>query len=219
MKHFTTTLAGVFAAALLFAFVPALAWDGDGEEETAVERYRMLAQGGNRSEPREKTKNMSPEERERFREERRGNMDEMRETVHLWRMHKMREALSLTDDQFFKVTKIEEDKTKRERELGERFEGALPKLHEALEGNAPDRDIQAHLDSLLKLRDERRRIEDGYEAEMRKVLSPRQQAQFLMFQRQFERKVREVIVEKRMERREGDGPEAPAPPPPPRPRR
>lgn len=220
MPHAWTTTA-LFATMTLFLPFAAFAWESESVEPSLLE-YHALAQGGpdggRRMEWREKMRAMPPEERERFREERREHMDEMRETVHLWRLHQMRETLELTDEQFLKVMKIEEARTKREREIGDHFEGTLPKLREALETNASDKEIQMLLDTLARARDERRRAEDAYETDMRGVLSPRQQAKFLIFQRQFERRVREIIMERRMEHAGAPG-EAPHSPRPPKPRR
>ena len=209
-----TTLKAAFAAILALSLLPASPLWAQGSEEETGEANRVAQQSPpfEQRERRERFEQMSPEERE----QRRAKMEEMRETVQLWRIHKMREVLELTDAQTTQVMKIEDDKTKREHDLGGRFEGTMPKVREMLEKNAPDKDIQAQLDAMLKLRDERRRIEDDYEMQMRKALSPRQQLKFLIFQKEFDRRVREMVAERRMERREGEPGEPPMPPPPPR---
>jgi hypothetical protein len=135
---------------------------------------------------------------------------EMRETLRLWRFHKLRQELNLSEQQSDAVLKADERKERRERELMERGREAMEALRGALDAKASDAELQKRMDALEALRLERQKIEDQHLRDLRSALSVEQQARYVLFEKESRERMRQMLMQRR-ERREGtEG--APMPP-------
>jgi Spy/CpxP family protein refolding chaperone len=134
------------------------------------------------------------------REERGERREEMKETIQIWRLHKMREVMELTREQSDKVLQLEEERNRREGELWERARQAAREIEESLDRGAPDGELKRRVDAVLALQGERGEIRKEFQDEMRKILNVRQQAQYVLFEMRFKKKVREMMARARAER-------------------
>jgi Spy/CpxP family protein refolding chaperone len=133
-------------------------------------------------------------------QERRGRREEMKETIQIWRLHKMREIMDLTREQSDTVLRIEEQRNRRERELRERTRQATREIKESLDRGASDGDLKRQVEAILALQDERGEIRKKFQNEMRQNLNVRQQAQYVLFEMHFKKKMREMMGRARTER-------------------
>jgi Spy/CpxP family protein refolding chaperone len=62
-----------------------------------------------------------------------------------------------------------------------------------LKNNAADKDLTAVIDRFKSIQEEKQQAQAKIMDEMRDILSPQQQARYLVFQEEFEREIREVI--------------------------
>lgn len=115
----------------------------------------------------------------------------------LQRFWKMRvvEMLKLSEDdavRFAAKQTAHEDKT---REIMKARNSALDSIDELLKNNGDEKQLQAAVDAVLdadrKMGEERRR----YHEELRQFLPPQKFAQFLVFERSFNRQVRNALEE------------------------
>jgi Spy/CpxP family protein refolding chaperone len=126
--------------------------------------------------------------------------EEMKETIQIWRLHKMREVMELTREQSDAVLRIEEERNRRERELRERTRQATREIKESLDRGAPDGDLKRQVEAVLALQGERGEIRKKSQNEMRQILNVRQQAQYVLFEMHFKKKMREMMGRARTER-------------------
>jgi Spy/CpxP family protein refolding chaperone len=112
--------------------------------------------------------------------------DDMRETITLLMMVRMKNELGLSQQQYEQVLpKVEERERSRQTNFRSRRE-RLAKLREVLarEG-AKDSEFTEAVESILALDEADRRQDESFVADMRRILSPRQQAQLLIFRQRF----------------------------------
>ncbi len=134
------------------------------------------------------------------REERGERREEMKETIQIWRLHKMREVMDLTREQSDEVLQLEEERNRRERELWERARQATREIEESLDRGAPDGDLKRQVEAVLALQGERGEIRKKSQSEIRQILSIRQQAQYVLFETRFKKKMHEMMARARTER-------------------
>ncbi len=144
-------------------------------------------------------------------------MDEKdtRQLVETLRAVRMAQELGLNDEQT--VLLMRRMKTSRdniEKQVQEHRTKAKA-LHDAIDANASEADIQAKLDELMALD---KKVEDARQKafeETAATLNVTQKAKLYLFQQEFDRNLREMVGrarERRMERwnQDGDGPQPPA---------
>ena len=112
--------------------------------------------------------------------------DDMRETLTLLMMVRMKNELGLTDPQYEQVLpKVEARERSREANARDRRD-RLAKLREVLarEG-VKDAEVIENVDGILALDEADRKQDVSFVADLRKILSPRQQGQLLLFRQRF----------------------------------
>ena len=134
--------------------------------------------------------------------------EEIRKRIELIRMWKLTEELDLTEETGAKLFPILHTFDEKRRELHKERHTIMNELRKALENVATsDEEIEAAMDKLdenaLAVSDLLRQQRQ----ELKGVLSPRQQAKFVLFQREFHREIRKIIAEAREKRRRGRGDE------------
>jgi len=115
-----------------------------------------------------------------------GGRDDMRETITLLMMVRMKNELGLTQQQYEQVLpRVEERERSRHANLRARRE-KVQKLRESLarEG-AKDAEFTEGVEALLALDEADRKQDVSLVSDLRKVLTPRQQAQLVLFRQRF----------------------------------
>ena len=126
--------------------------------------------------------------------------DDPREIIEKVRMYRLTQELDLTTDQAVKFfPKLNEIRKAEQKFFEERME-IIKELKELLKNNASDKELVKTIDRLKASQDEKQKAQAKIMDEMRDILSPQQQARFLVFQEEFEREIREVIKEVREHR-------------------
>ncbi|HEX7321238.1 MAG TPA: hypothetical protein VF399_12890 [bacterium] len=119
--------------------------------------------------------------------------DDPREIIEKVRMYRLTQELDLTTEQAVKFfPKLNEIRKAEQKFFEERLE-IIKELKELLKNNAADKELIVVIDRLKNSQDEKQQAQAEVMDEMRDILSPQQQARFLIFQEEFEREIREVI--------------------------
>lgn len=121
--------------------------------------------------------------------------DRAMERVEMMRMWRMTEDLNLTEEEgtalFPALREIEADRRVLNRERGE----TMRELRSTLRGEHPDLDAtRTLLDRLEKNREKSRRLDDREYDRVKSLLDVERLGRYLLFQRDFEREIREVIL-------------------------
>jgi hypothetical protein len=137
--------------------------------------------------------------------------EEVRKRIQLIRMWKLTEELDLTEETGAKLFPILHKYDEKRMELHKERHTIMNELRKALENVATtDEVIEAVMEKLnentLAASDLIRRQRE----ELKGILSLRQQAKFVLFQREFHREIRKIISEARERRRRGRGDEGKA---------
>ncbi len=135
--------------------------------------------------------------------------DEIRKKIEAIRIWRMTEELKLDADTSAKLASLLSPIEQKRREIiRERIE-TMRNLREILKAEKPE---EAKIKPLLnRLENNHRALQELKNAEskgIKEILTIEQQARFLIFQREFEREMRETIAQARGGRHRGDGPEA-----------
>jgi hypothetical protein len=122
----------------------------------------------------------------------------------------LQESLGLTDDQFGRVLPQVKRLLHDRRELAQRRQRAVQELRRVLQsGNATEAQVTDLLRELKSVAAEEPRTLGRDMEAIDGVLSPVQQAKYRIFEIEVDRKIRELMIEMRMERREGRRPRGP----------
>jgi Spy/CpxP family protein refolding chaperone len=126
-----------------------------------------------------------------------------KELIETLRKVRLIEELKLTEEQSVKFfPKLNEIREAREKFDQER-KALIDELRDLLgKEKKPADQINAKIDKLFQLEEEFNNKESGLKKELRKILSPEQQARFILFQLRFEREMREMIQDIRERRQE-----------------
>jgi Spy/CpxP family protein refolding chaperone len=123
--------------------------------------------------------------------------DDPREIIEKVRMYRLTQELDLTTEQAVKFfPKLNEIRKSEQKFFEERLE-IIKELRELLKDSSADKELTTVIDRFKTIQDERQRVQGKTMDEIREILSPQQQARFLIFQEEFEREIREVIKEVR----------------------
>lgn len=133
-------------------------------------------------------------------------MDDLRETITILMMVRMKNELNLTKEQHEQILpRIEEFEKARaaafqsRRDLDIRLKGLF------MQSTPQDSEFLDIVDKLNALDEADHRREQAYSLEIRKLLNPRQQAQFLLFRQRFRGWLEERMREMREMRPQGPG--------------
>ena len=135
---------------------------------------------------------------------------EIQETIEIYMITKMKRYLDLSDEQERTMIPLVEELNTSRREIREHRHLTMRELRSLIEDEAASEDeIESLLADLDAIQRDFRQIETRAQEEIRETLTPRQQAQFLVFQERFHREMRHRM--RRLERGEGPGGERPRP--------
>ncbi len=117
------------------------------------------------------------------------------EIIETIRIYRLTSELDLTTEQAVKFFAKLNEFQKIESEFQNRRQEILHSLNEQLGSGAPDAEIRETINAFENILRERvdRQIEKMHE--IRAMLTPRQQAKYLIFEDEFEREIREMIKE------------------------
>ena len=141
------------------------------------------------------------EQRSRERTLKREKAGKMLETVTLW---KLVDGLKLSEEQLVKfLPKYREGKDLKE-EYQEKRMKVVEELKDLLQAKKVSaRKIEAKLTQLEKMEDEQRQKSKDLQKELKSILTPEQQARFILLQKQIGREMMQQL-RKRMEERKGE---------------
>jgi Spy/CpxP family protein refolding chaperone len=136
---------------------------------------------------------------------------EVRKRIELIRMWKLTEELNLTEETGTKLFPILHKYDEKRMELHKERRNTMNELRKALKDEATtDEAIEAAMDKWEKSAFAEFDLMRQQREELKGVLSPRQQAKFVLFQRKFHREIRKIISEARERRRRPRGDEGKA---------
>ena len=127
--------------------------------------------------------------------------EKIRKRIELIRMWKLTEELDLTEETGAKLFPILHKYDEKRIKLGKERRKITEQLRKALEDEAtPDEEIEAAMEKVEKNALAASDLLRQQREELKGVLSPRQQAKFILFQGEFQREIRKLIAEARERR-------------------
>ncbi|HDG67569.1 MAG TPA: hypothetical protein ENG11_00290 [candidate division Zixibacteria bacterium] len=114
------------------------------------------------------------------------------ETIKMW---KLTERLDLSEEQAAKLFPLMKRFRERRDSLLRREADLVKQLREAVESSADSVQILEIIDALSDARMEECQIESEYYAQLREILSAEQQAEYILFEIEFRKKLMELIRE------------------------
>ena len=131
-------------------------------------------------------------------------MAQQRRHLEQLRMLKMLELLDLNDDQEVEFLTAFKNVRQQSRDLESQAGELLKQLSDGIEsGTLGEGEIYSLVDRLTELQENRRRLEDGFLAKAREILTPVQLGKFVIFERRFEAEMLERLGRFREFRRQG----------------
>ena len=128
-------------------------------------------------------------------------MEKIRERIELIRMWKLTEELDLTEKKGAKLFPILHKYDEKRITLQKEHRNIMKKLRKALEDEATsDEAIEAAMEDFEKNALAASDLIRQQREELKGILSPRQQAKFILFQRDFHKEIRKIIAEAREKR-------------------
>ena len=131
-----------------------------------------------------------------------GEEDDPREIIEKVRIYKLTQALDLTTEQALKFFPKLKDLRKVEQEFIKGKMEIIREIKEIIkrEEKASEEKLKALINRYKEINDKKWKGQTEIINEMRDILTPLQQAKYLIFQEDFEREIREVIKEIRKHR-------------------
>lgn len=120
-----------------------------------------------------------------------------REIIEKVRIYKLTEALDLTEEQTTKFFPHLKEMRKTEQEFQKQRLELIQKLRDLLKNNAQEQEIVNVLNKFQEIHKKRITAQMKEIEDLRQILTPVQQAKFMIFQEDFEREIRELIREVR----------------------
>lgn len=120
-----------------------------------------------------------------------------REIIEKVRIYKLTETLDLTEEQMTKFFLHLKDMRKNEQDFQDQRMVLLQELRNLVKTNAREQEIINILNKFQELQKKRLTNQIQEIESLKKILTPVQQAKFLIFQENFEREIRELIREVR----------------------
>lgn len=116
-----------------------------------------------------------------------------REIIEKIRIYRLTEELDLTDEQAVKFFPKLKELRKVEQDFFEERRSVIIELKALLKADADPEKIKSVIDAYRDLMKKRMEAQKNNLEEIQKLLSPVQQAKFIVFQEEFENEIREVI--------------------------
>jgi hypothetical protein len=124
--------------------------------------------------------------------------EEVRKRIELIRMWKLTEELDLTEETGAKLFPILHKYDEKWVKLKEKGRNIMNELRKALKDEeTPDEEIEAAMEKVEENASAASDLLRQRHEELRRILSPRQRAKFILFQRRFQREIRKIIAEAR----------------------
>ncbi len=120
-----------------------------------------------------------------------------REIIEKVRIYKLTEELDLSEEQMTKLFPRLKEMRKNEQEFHKQRIEIVQKLKELLEEKAKEQEIIKTLSRLQELQKKRFESQLRELEEVKQILTPEQQARFIIFQEEFEKEIRDLIREVR----------------------
>uniref|UniRef100_A0A7C6EME5 Periplasmic heavy metal sensor n=1 Tax=candidate division WOR-3 bacterium TaxID=2052148 RepID=A0A7C6EME5_UNCW3 len=120
-----------------------------------------------------------------------------REIIEKVRIYKLTEELDLSEEQTIKFFPKLKEMRRNEQEFHIQRIEMIKKLKELLEEKANEQEIVKVLNKLQELQKKRFESQLKEIEEIKQILTPEQQARFIIFQEEFEREIRDLIREVR----------------------
>jgi hypothetical protein len=128
---------------------------------------------------------------------------ELHGKMHMFRMWRLIDVLDMSEEQAAKFFPLANRYFDEERQFSERWGRAADSLRQALDKkDVSEKDLKERMQALRKVGDDRAALKREHFDKAAMILSPRQQAQLLLFEDHFQGEIREVMQELR-ERRMG----------------
>lgn len=126
------------------------------------------------------------------------------ETIKMW---KMTEALDLSEEQASRLFPAMKQFQNRADSLRNQMMKFVEDLENALQENEDSNKITTIVDKIVSLKNQQSKNEAEFFAKMRSILTPAQQAKYILFERDFRRKMMELIHEyQKGKRKHSDNP-------------
>ena len=129
--------------------------------------------------------------------------ERVREQIETIRMWKLTAALNLSQEQSMRFFPLFNQWESKQRQLGRERDRLLEELKVVLKREKPkEKEIR---DLLIKLEENQTKREKGQKdfwGQASEILTIRQRAEYLIFQRDFEKRIREIVKDIREHRRE-----------------
>jgi len=120
--------------------------------------------------------------------------EEIQETVEIYMISKMKRFLRLTETQERKVIPLVEDLNSSRREFNRRRRLILMRIRPLLEDEtASDEELLKQVEELHAMDTRQHQKEMQARDEIRSALTPRQQAQFIVFQERFRQEIQDRV--------------------------
>ncbi len=126
-----------------------------------------------------------------------GNSQEKdpREIIEKVRIYKLTENLDLSEEQITKFFPRLKELRKSEQEFHTKRMEIVKKLKELLAEKASEQEIVKTINHLQELQKKRFEMQLKEFEEIKQILTPEQQAKFIIFQEEFEKEIRDLIRE------------------------
>ncbi len=118
-----------------------------------------------------------------------------REIIEKLRIYKLTEILDLTEEQTTKLFPRLKEMRKTEQEFHRQRTELIKQMKDLITNNAREQELLKILNRYQELQKKRMITQTEEIENLRKILTPVQQAKFLIFQEDFEREIRELIRE------------------------
>lgn len=129
--------------------------------------------------------------------------ERVREQIETIRMWKLTAALNLSQEQSMRFFPLFNQWESKQRQLGRERDRLLEELKAVLKREKPkEKEIRDLLIKLEENQTEREKGQKDFWVQASEILTIRQRAEYLIFQRDFERRIREIVKDIRDHRRE-----------------
>jgi Spy/CpxP family protein refolding chaperone len=129
--------------------------------------------------------------------------ERVREQIETIRMWKLTAALNLSQEQSMRFFPLFNQWESKQRQLGQERDRLLEELKAVLKREKPkEKEIRDLLIKLEENQTEREKGQKDFWVQASEILTIRQRAEYLIFQRDFERRIREIVKDIRDHRRE-----------------
>jgi len=125
------------------------------------------------------------------------NDEDPREIIEKVMIYRLTQELDLTTEQALKFFPKLKDMRKMERDFNRERMEVIGELEKLVKDSAMDKEIEKVIEKYKDMHDKRLIAQTRMLDEIKDILTPLQQAKFLIFQERFEREIRELIKEVR----------------------